>query len=121
MTLKRVTSSLVIAAISAASLLPMANAANARDFGRHGGPGPQFAQKPFNGGKFHGNKFHGNKFNKPHFNNGGPQHRHAYKHKRRHHGRDIAIGAFAAMLGLAIAAQASRAYDNDYYYDDDRY
>jgi len=41
-------------------------------------------------------------------------------HHNSHRGRNVAIGAFAAVLGLAIAAEAARAHD-DAYYDDDRY
>lgn len=107
MTLKRITTSVAVAAITTLSLIPMASAASARDYGRHGGNGPRIEHRNFKkgGGNFGQRRHYGG---------------HARWHKRRHKGRDVALGAFAAIVGLAIAAEASRAHDYDYY-DDYRY
>lgn len=97
--LKRATTSLAIAAISALSLMPMAGAASARDYGRHGGHGPRTEFR--------------------HFDKRGNDYRHARRghrhyHRGGHRGGAIAIGAFAAIVGLALAAEANRVNHDRY-------
>ncbi|MEQ1672389.1 MAG: hypothetical protein ABL893_16170 [Hyphomicrobium sp.] len=107
MSLKKIITSATVAIVTAGSLVPMASAANARDYGRHSG---------FGGGKGHVER-HGPR---QHFGGGyGNQHAniwHAPRRHRDHTGRNVAIGAFAAVLGLALAAEANRTQRR--YYDD---
>lgn len=102
MSLKSIVNAVALGAIASASVLPMATAAEARDgrghYQRHGGQG----------------NWKGGNRQAWGYDNGYHRHRHS------HRGRNVAIGAFAAVLGLAIAAEAARAHD-DAYYDDDRY
>lgn len=110
MTFKRTATSLAALAITSMTLIPMATAASARDYGRRGGDySPRVEQRHFNKGGDFGRHDYGRR------DFGG----HARWHKKRHKGRDVALGAFAAIVGLAIAAEAARAHDRDY--DDYRY
>lgn len=103
MSFKSIVNVVALSAIASASLVPLASTAEARD-GRR--PGGHFER--------HGSV-------KPGWD--GPR-RHAWGHDygyRGHHsnrGRNVALGAFAAVLGIAIAAEAVRAHDDAYY---DRY
>jgi hypothetical protein len=76
----------------------LSNAAVARDFGHHHGShsgSEEFKYKRFGGGDFRHNR---------------------YRYGHRHHdGRGLALGAFAAIVGLAIAAEANRVNHDDYY------
>lgn len=107
MAIKPVITSALVAIMSAGSLLPMASAASARDFdNRDGGKGNY--SKPF--------KPSGNYDNYNNRNNGwrgrDNDDRYAYGGPRRHHrdhtGRNLAIGAFATILGIAIASEINR-------------
>lgn len=99
MSLKSIVNAVALSAIAGTSLLPMATAAEARDgrgyYERRGN-----VERGWRGHDRHAWR-HG--------------HSHYGRHDRR--GRNVALGAFAAVLGLAIAAEAVRAHD-DAYYDD---
>jgi hypothetical protein len=105
MSLKKIISPVLMAAIAAGSLVPMSTAANAGDW-RHRSYGNSVHVRQYSGAP-HSNRW-------AHRDNRGD-----YSGHRNHHGRNLAIGAFAAILGLAIAAQASQAQDYDYDDEDD--
>ena len=108
MSLKSITSTAMVAILTAGSLLPLASAANARDFGRHHGGG-------YGGYAPHIVERH----NAPrHFRGGHDNRWNGYRRHRDHTGRNLAIGAFATILGLALAAEASRT-QHRYYNDRD--
>lgn len=104
MSIKTTITSALVAIMAAGSLLPMASAASARDFDRHGS-GKGHYGKQFNApGKYNQaqrgwrGRDRGN-----HYAYGGYRHRH-----RDHTGRNLAIGAAAAILGIAIASEVAR-------------
>lgn len=88
--------SIVSAAVAAAiAVTSFASVADARDFRRNGPDrGFEHRHRDFDGPRYGG------------------------YHRHRHGGRDVAVGAaFATILGLAIAAEATRDHRRDY----DRY
>ena len=113
MSFKTVITSAAVSAIAAGSLIPLSSAANARDWNR-GGEHARYVE-PFDrdGGE--------------RVNRWGEQRRDYGWHRAevvqdedytpRHHrdntGRNVAIGVFAAMLGLAIASEAGHAHNYD--------
>lgn len=102
MSIRTAITPVLMSLIAAASLLPLASSANARDFDRHGGGkgnyGSQFKQH----GKYnHSNRGWRGRDNQ--YSYGG--HR---GHRRDHTGRNLAIGAFATILGIAIASEVNR-------------
>lgn len=101
---KNVASLVLAASIGAATLTPLSTAANARDWDRHGGD----YSRDYRAGRDNDRDYGGR---------GGDRYEHRRDH-HRHNGRNLAIGAFAAILGLAIASQASRDRSYDRY---DRY
>ncbi|MEQ1652643.1 MAG: hypothetical protein ABL897_09160 [Hyphomicrobium sp.] len=106
MSLKSITSTVMVAVLTAGSLLPLASAANARDYGRHhgggyGGYGPRVVERHVS---------------PRHFRSGQGNRWDGHRRHRDHTGRNIAIGAFATILGLALAAEANRTQHR--YYDD---
>jgi hypothetical protein len=103
MSFKTLISSTVAAAITLGTAVPLSSAASARNFDRHGGGhGRHFERHvaPQQYGKF------------------GHGYGHAPRRHRDHTGRNIAIGAFATILGLALAAESQRVH-RDYYEDRD--
>ena len=112
---KIITSAVLSASIAAGSLIPFATAANARDWNRDGdGRSPRVERfQPRDSGR-------DNRWNNQRDVRGGYGRDFADNGYRRHKdrtGRNIAIGAFAAILGLAIASQAGRANHYDSYRD----
>lgn len=121
MSLKSLVNALMIGSIATASLLPMAGTAVARDGYRNDGyrghsvqrynDGPRVnrwgdvKRHDWNGGQEYAYRGYG----------GYGEHR-GYRRHRDHTGRNVAIGAFAAILGLAIAAESQRVRD-EYYRD----
>lgn len=102
MSLKKLVHAVAISTIAAGSLVPLASAANAGGGHRHGG----YSQKYYSG---KGDR---------HWNGRHDGWRYGHNH-RRHRGRNLALGAFATILGIAIAAEAARAHDDRYYdYDE---
>jgi Ni/Co efflux regulator RcnB len=90
---KTVTSAMIAATVAVGSIVPLASAAQARDHDRDGRRG-------------HGYEDSRRDFGRDHRRD---RRHHGYRHHRKDkHGRNIAIGAFATILGLAIAAEASR-------------
>jgi hypothetical protein len=116
MSLKQVVSSIAVSAIAAGSLIPLSSAASANEWNHHGrGHAPRF-ERNFDNGGGHTNRWGEHRqYNAWNHNDGDEG---GYRRHRNHNGRNIAIGAFAAILGLAIAAEASRghghSYDNGY-------
>lgn len=103
MSIRTVLTPVVASLVAAGSLLPMASAASARDYDRHHGGKSQYSQYKQQGKHGHGNqrwrgRDHGNQYAY-----GGYRHRH-----RDHTGRNLAIGAFATILGIAIASEINR-------------
>jgi hypothetical protein len=89
-----ITSAVLSVTIAAAALAPLSSTANARDWDRGG---------PDRGGPaIHDHDFAGHRGER-----GGGRHEGRW---HRNGDRDLAIGAFATVLGLAIAAEASRDY-----------
>lgn len=102
MSIRTVMTPVLASLIAAGSLLPMASAASARDFDRHGGGKPQYSQfKPQgkHGGGDH--RWRGRDYGN-HYAYGG------HRRHRDHTGRNLAIGAFATILGIAIASEINR-------------
>lgn len=99
---KILTTAVVSASVVAGSLIPLASAANAGNWqNRHG------IERGYNG---HNDGWNNRRHSRAYENYGHRRH-------RDHTGRNLAIGAFATILGLAIAAEANRGSRN-YYYDD---
>ncbi len=114
MSFKKFISPALALAIAAGSLVPLSSAASARDWNHrgarsgHAAPHVQYSNPRVNRwGDVRQNRWN----NAGHAYNGG------YRKHRDHTGRNLAIGAFAAILGLAIAAETSKVqhdyYDND--------
>ena len=117
---KVMTTAFLAASVAAGSLIPLASTANARDWNHGQGgyrDGPRierFERRDYGrvnrwGEPRRDYRSHGG------WNDADTGYRH---HKRDHTGRNVAIGIFAAMLGLAIASEASRANTYD---DGDNY
>lgn len=102
MSLKKIITSGLVAATAFGSLLPLASAASARDYGRHGAAGRGHIEAPRHGG----------------YQARGYNRWNGYRRHKDHTGRNLAIGAFAAVLGLALAAESQRV-GRDYYDDRD--
>ncbi|HPG89191.1 MAG TPA: hypothetical protein PLD46_06025 [Hyphomicrobium sp.] len=109
MAIKSVFTSALVALMAAGSLLPMASAASARDFDHRGsGSGKGNYSKSY---KSSGNY---NNYNNRNYGWRGRDrgNQYAYGGPRRHHrdhtGRNLAIGAFATILGIAIASEVNR-------------
>ena len=93
---KSIASAVLSVTIAAAALAPLSSAASARDWDRGG---------PDRGGPaVHDRDFDGHRGERGEWRHEGRWHRH------NHGDRDLAIGAFATVLGLAIAAEATRDY-----------
>lgn len=108
MSIKTTITSALVAVMAAGSLLPMASAASARDFDRHGG-GKGHYGKQFNAPGKYNQAHRGWRGRGNHYAYGGYRHRH-----RDHSGRNLAIGAAAAILGIAIASEVARDRDHRY-------
>lgn len=117
MTLKKFISPVLAAAIAAGSLVPLSSAANASEWNHHGaraGHGSQhvehYSPRVNRWGDVRQNRWNNADHDYDHDNGG-------YRHHRDHTGRNFAIGTFAAILGLAIAAETAKVqhdyYDND--------
>lgn len=106
---KILTTAVMTVSVAAGSLLPVASAANAADGNHRRGHG---VERGFKGG---------HEGHRP-YRTGERWNRHAYRgdygyrQHRDNTGRNLAIGAFATILGLAIAAETSRVHDR--YYDE---
>ncbi|MEQ1715519.1 MAG: hypothetical protein ABL907_05980 [Hyphomicrobium sp.] len=105
MSMKTLVNAVAVASVGLATLIPLASAASARDGHRHGGPriehydsSPRVNRWGDVRGGWRGGDNHG------------------YRRHRDHTGRNVAIGAFAAVLGLALAAESQRVQEE--YYDD---
>lgn len=120
MTLKKIIAPVLAVAIAAGSLVPLSSAANARDWnyrGARAGHGTShvehYSPRVNRWGDVRQNRWNnaGHDYNN---DNGGYR---GYRRHRDHTGRNVAIGVFAAILGLAIAAETSKVqhdyYDND--------
>ncbi len=112
---------LVSASVAAGSFLPLASAANAGDWNGHRRHG--FEHRQFEGG--HGGWNNGSFNAHRGYRDGGYRNYaydgdadYGYRRHRHNTGRDLAIGAFATVLGIALAAEASRTH-RDYYEDRD--
>lgn len=120
MSMKPLVNTLMVAALASASLLPMAGTASARDSHR-GGRGGEYVQR--HDGSPRVNRWGDVKRNDwrgghsyAHRGNGGYGEHRGYRRHRDHTGRNVAIGTFAVILGLALAAQSQRVQD-EYYGD----
>lgn len=102
MSIKTAITSALVALTAAGSLLPMASAASARDFDR-GGRGQYSDYR--SGGKYG----YANRGWRGH-NRGNDYAYGGYGNRRNrdHTGRNLAIGAFATILGIAIASEINR-------------
>lgn len=102
MSLKSLTNVVAVAALTVATLASGSGAAEARDWGgRYGGGHVERGE-----GDWHRHAGRGS----------WAQERGWRDHHRDHTGRAIAIGAFATVLGLALAAESARVRDQ--YYDE---
>ena len=109
MSLKKSVLSVVTAAtVAAGSLTSLASTASAGEWhghgGNHGGNHHAYAQRynPWQGGNHHAYRGYNNYDGD-----------YGYRRHRNHEGRNLAIGAFATILGIAIASQAARAHNYD--------
>jgi hypothetical protein len=105
MSLKILINPVAVASIGLATLIPLSSAASARDWNRHGSP--RIEHRDHNS--------YVNRWGDVRGGWRGGDH-HAYRRHRDHTGRNVAIGAFAVILGLAIAAESQRVQEQ--YYDD---
>ena len=117
MTLKKIISPVLAVAIAVGSLAPLSSAANAREWNQrgaragHGTPHVErYSPRVNRWGDARSNRWNNAGHGYNNYNGG-------YRKHRDHTGRNIAIGAFAAILGLAIAAETAKVqhdyYDND--------
>ena len=119
MTLKKIISPVLAVAIAVGSLVPLSSAANARDWHNRGARSghdtshvERYSPRVNRWGDVRHNQWNnaGHDYGYNHDNGG-------YRKHRDHTGRNVAIGVFAAILGLAIAAETSKVqrdyYDND--------
>jgi hypothetical protein len=115
MSFKTIITSAAISAITVGSLLPMASAANAREWNGRGARAGHIQKHSFNVNRPSVNRWGDVRHNR--WSNSGRDYSHGYRMHRDHSGRNLAIGAFAAILGLAIAAETAKVqhdyYDND--------
>lgn len=98
---KILTTAVMTASIAAGSLIPMSTAANAGHW--HKNRGGHGVERAYGGGGWMNHRRYG-----------GYDNDYGY---RRHHdntGRNLAIGAFVTILGIALAAEAGRVH-HDYY------
>ncbi|MFN0218801.1 MAG: hypothetical protein ACKVP4_08325 [Hyphomicrobium sp.] len=103
---KKFTTAALAATMTFGALLPLASTAEARDRDRDG-----YSDFRSDRGRDFGR---GARFD----DRRDFRRRYAHRSYRRdHRGRELAIGAFAAIVGLAIAAEASRAHRYDGYHD----
>ena len=117
MSLKKIISPVLALAIAAGSLVALSSTASARDWNTRGaraGHGSQHAERY----SPRVNRWGDERQNR--WNNAGNGYNHdngGYRRHRDRTGRNIALGAFAIILGLAIAAETSKVqhdyYDND--------
>lgn len=105
MSMKSFVNTVAVASIGVASLIAFSGAASARDWDRHGGPRMEHRD-----GSAYVNRWGDVRGG---WRGGGD---HGYRRHRDHTGRNVAIGAFAAILGLALAAESQRVQED--YYDD---
>ncbi len=114
MSLKKFISPALALAIAAGSLVPLSSAANARDWNSRGARAGHGTPHVYNHGP-RVNRWGDVRHNR--WNNAGNHDNGGYRRHRDHTGRNLAIGAFAAILGLAIAAETAKVqhdyYDND--------
>ena len=115
MSLKKIISPVLAVAIAAGSLVPLSSAANAGDWNKRGaraGHGTQHVER-YSPRVNRWGDVRSNRWN----NAGSTELQRRIPPHRDHTGRNIAIGAFAAILGLAIAAETAKVqhdyYDND--------
>jgi hypothetical protein len=115
MTLKKLITSAAVSAIAAGSLVPLSSAANAAEW-NHRGHGPRVERHVERG--YHGGG-HSNRWGEQRQHNawrGGDHDEGGYRRHRDRTGRYLAIGAFATILGLALASQQNHVQHQ--YYDD---
>lgn len=117
MSFKKFISPVLAIAIATGSLVPLSSAANARDWHNRGARGANvtphvehYSPRVNRWGDVRHNGWNSAAHDYNHDNGG-------YRRHRDHTGRNVAIGVFAAILGLAIAAETSKVqhdyYDND--------
>ena len=111
MTLNKIIKTAVVSAVAAGSLLPLSVTANAGDWNRQGygyghGPRVEYVQPR----RDYGHRNYGHR-------DYGYNEDYGYRRHRDHTGRNVAIGVFATILGLAIASEASRAHGHHAYSD----
>ena len=110
MSLKKLINGVAIATVAVGSVMTGAGTADARDWGRGHGGGSHVNRwgdvRGDNHERGRGAWAHG----------GGRHDGWDGERHRDHTGRNIAIGAFAAVLGLALAAESQRVQEQ--YYDD---
>ena len=102
-----------VSAIAAGSLIPLSTAASARDWNRHnGGYSPQ-AEHFNRDGDERINRWGEARRDYGWRNADVTEYSEAPHHHRDNTGRNVALGLFAAILGLAIASEASHAHNYD--------
>jgi hypothetical protein len=104
-----ITSAVLAASLAAGSLVPLSTAAQAGERNHDGsGYGPRVEHYEPRGFEHHRE----NRYDEA--RGYGRDRRWDRPRKRDHTGRNIAIGAFAAILGLAIISEANRSHHNRY-------
>ncbi|MBK9078358.1 MAG: hypothetical protein WBP38_01100 [Hyphomicrobium sp.] len=115
MSIKSVITSAVISAMAAGSLLPMASAANARDFNGHRDGGSSYSRHSNQYSNYNNHNRGWRRHGGQNYAYGGPRRHNGYYGRHRDHtGRNLAIGAFATILGIAIASEISRDHRGGY-------
>jgi hypothetical protein len=114
MTLKKLITSAAVSAIAAGSLVPLSSAASANEWNHQGrGHAPRFERNIDHDGG-HANRWGQHRQYNAWSHNDGDEG--GYRRHRDHTGRYLAIGAFATILGLALASQQNHVQHQ--YYDD---
>jgi hypothetical protein len=111
MSLKKAITSAAVSAIAAGSLVPLSSAASASEWNhRSRGIAPRAENHIDHDGDRSNRWGEHRQYNAW---RGSDDDEGGYRRHRNHDGRNLAIGAFAAILGVAIAAEASRAHNYD--------
>lgn len=110
--MKKIVHAVAVASIVAGSLAGLPGAASARDWNRDAGHGGFEGARRDPSLNRWGEVRHDRWRNTETYETGE-----GYRHHHDHAGRAIALGAFAAILGLALAAESRRVQHDAYDYD----
>ncbi len=117
MTLTKLITSAAVSAIAAGSLVPLSTAASAHEWNHEGGGHAPRFERNFDNDRGEANRW---SEHREHHQYNGWSHNDGdeggYRRHRDHTGRYLALGAFATILGIALASQQNHVQQQ--YYDE---